>query len=54
MKFHLFGQPTFVELPSSTTIKDLRTLAAFNRIIKNYLKINIIKNGHKKDEIHSS
>ena len=37
MKFHVYGQKSFVDLRSSTTIQDLRSLAAFNRLIRNYL-----------------
>ena len=37
MKFHIYGQKSFIDLPSSTTIQDLRSLAAFNRLIRNYL-----------------
>ena len=37
MKFHIYGQKTFIDLPLSTTVEDLRSLAAFNRIIRNYL-----------------
>lgn len=43
MKFHFYGQPTFTELPKSTTIQDLRELARFNRIIKNYAKMITIE-----------
>ncbi len=43
MKFHLYGQPTFVELPKRTTAQDLRALAYFNRIIKNYEKMKRIE-----------
>ena len=39
MKFHIYGQPTFVKLPKGTTVQDLRTLAHFNRIVKNYAKM---------------
>ena len=39
MRFHIYGQPGFVELPKNTTIQDLRILAWFNRIIKNYYKM---------------
>ena len=39
MKFHLYGQPTFVELPKGTTVQDLREYAYFNRIMKNYAKM---------------
>lgn len=42
MKFHIYGQPSFVELPKSTATEDLRSLASFNRIIKNYLKMDRI------------
>ena len=37
MKFHIYGQKFFIDLPSSTTVQDLRSLAAFNRLIRNYL-----------------
>ena len=37
MKFHPYGQPYLVELPKGTTAKDLKHLAHFNRIIRNYL-----------------
>lgn len=36
MKFHFYGQPSFTNLPKGTTTQDLRTLARFNRIMKNY------------------
>ena len=39
MKFHPYGQPYLVELPNGTTVQDLKTLANFNRIIRNYLKM---------------
>lgn len=37
MKFHIYGQKPFIDLPPSTTVQDLRSLAAFNRLIRNYL-----------------
>lgn len=37
MKFHPYGQPYLVELPKNTTVQDLKSLAYFNRIIRNYL-----------------
>ena len=37
MKFHIYGQKSLINLPSSTTDQDLRSLAAFNRLIRNYL-----------------
>lgn len=43
MKFHLYGQSTFVKLPKGTTVQDLRELAHFNRIIKNYAKMCVIE-----------
>lgn len=43
MKFHIYGQKSFVDLPSSTTVQDLRSLAAFNRLIRNYLMMLKIK-----------
>lgn len=46
MKFHLYGKPTFVELPKGTTVQDLRALAYFNRIIKNYEKMCRIERTH--------
>lgn len=42
MKFHLYGQRGFVKLPKNTTTEDLRSLAQFNKIIKNYLKMEKI------------
>ena len=42
MKFHIYGQQGFVELPDDATIQDLQTLAYFNRIIRNYLKMQKI------------
>lgn len=44
MRFHLYGQKSSVKLPKGTTTQDLRTLAYFNRIIKNYLKMCRIEN----------
>lgn len=43
MKFHLYGTKGFVKLPKGTNTGDLRTLAHFNKIIKNYLKMKTIK-----------
>jgi len=43
MKFHIYGQPTFVRLPKNTSIQDLRSLAYFNKIIKNYSKMLMIE-----------
>ena len=37
MKFHIYGQKSFIDLPASTTVEDLKSLAAFNRVIRNYL-----------------
>lgn len=42
MKFHFYGQPYFIELPKGTTVEDLKTLAWFNKIIKNKLKMDKI------------
>ena len=39
MKFHFYGQPSFTILPKGTTTQDLRSLAHFNHIIKNYTKL---------------
>ena len=44
MRFHIYGQPGLFDLPETTTIQDLRTLAWFNRFIKSYLKMQIIAN----------
>lgn len=48
MKFHFFGQSKLIELPNTTTIQDLRALAWFNRVIKNYLMMQRIKKHLKK------
>lgn len=48
MRFHLYGQPGLVDLPDSTTVEDLRSLASFNRIIKNYLKMKKIEDESKR------
>lgn len=42
MKFHFYGQPYFIELPKGTIVEDLKTLAWFNRIIKNKPKMDKI------------
>lgn len=47
MKFHIYGQRGLADLPDSTTIEDLRSLASFNRIIKNYTKMERIENENK-------
>lgn len=39
MKFHIYGQPSFVKLPKGATVQDLKSLAYFNKIIKNYIKM---------------
>lgn len=44
MKFHFYGQKDFVELPENTTIGDLQSLAFFNRVIRNYFKIDKLEN----------
>lgn len=43
MKWHPYGQPYLVELPKDATVQDLKSLAHFNRIIKNYLKMRKIE-----------
>ena len=43
MKFHPYGQKSLVDLPEDACVKDLRNIAHFNRIIKNYTKMNKIK-----------
>lgn len=48
MKFHFYGQPTFVKLPKTTTIEDLKTLAWFNRIIRNSLLMDKILKAERK------
>ena len=39
MKVHLYGLPYFIKLPQDATTQDLRSLAHFNKIIKNYAKM---------------
>lgn len=48
MKFHIYGQPTFIHLPKTTTIQDLRSLAHFNKIIRNYLLMDKMLKEDKK------
>lgn len=48
MKFHIYGQRGLVDLPDNTTVEDLRYLASFNRIIKNYLKMKKIEDESKR------
>ena len=48
MKFHFYGQKDFVELPKNTTIGDLQSLAFFNRVIRNYLKIDKLENDYRR------
>lgn len=49
MKFHIYGTPlekkNLVELPKSATIQDLRSLAHFNRIIRNYMLMMKLEKG---------
>ena len=47
MKFHFYGQPSFTNLPKGTTTQDLRSLAHFNRIMKNYAKLCRIEKNDK-------
>lgn len=49
MKFHFYGQKDFVELPENTTIGDLQSLAFFNRVIRNYLKIDKLENDNNRN-----
>ena len=42
MKFHPYGASGLVKLPNDATTQDLRTLAWFNRIVKNYIKMQTI------------
>lgn len=44
MKFHPYGQPYLVELPKGATVQDLKSLAHFNRIIRNYLLMLKLEN----------
>lgn len=46
MKFHFYGQRDFIELPKNTTVEDLKALAHFNRILKNYAKLGRYKRTH--------
>ena len=47
MKFHPYGTSGRI-LQKKLTTQDLRTLAWFNRIVKNYLKMKrISKNGYE-------
>lgn len=46
MKFHFYGQPVFTGLPKNTTVEDLKALARFNRILKNYAKMERYKRTH--------
>ena len=45
---HIFGQPKPTKVSHPLTVQDMRSIGFFNRIIKNYLKINIIK---KRNEV---
>lgn len=49
MKFHFYGQKDFVELLENTTISDLQSLAFFNKVIRNYLKINKLENDNNRN-----
>lgn len=49
MKFHFYGQKDFVELPENTTIGDLQSLAFFNRVIRNYFKIDKLENDNNRN-----
>ena len=48
MKFHIYGQPYLINLPKGSTVEDLKSLAYFNRIIKNYLKMLKIEHRDKR------
>lgn len=48
MKFHLYGQRMLVKLPKGTTVRDLRSIAHFNRIIRNYLMMCKIEKDNYK------
>ena len=43
MKYHPYKQPYLVDLPDTATVEDIKSLAYFNRIIKNYLKMLLIE-----------
>lgn len=40
---HIFGQPKPTKVSHPLTVQDMRSVAFFNRIIKNYLKMNKIQ-----------
>lgn len=44
LKFHPYGQGSLVALPKGSTVQDLKSLAFFNRVIRNYLKMLKIQN----------
>lgn len=44
MKFHFYGQRDFAELLESTTVGDLQSLTFFNRVSRNYFKIDKLEN----------
>ncbi len=50
MKFHPYGASGRI-LQKQLTTQDLRTLAWFNRIVKNYIKMQTI-NAKRYEEIH--
>ena len=50
MKFHIFGQPGLIKLPKKTTVKDLKSLAYFNGVIRNYLKMKKIEKKADKEK----
>lgn len=49
MKFHFYAQKGLVNLPKGTTVQDLKSLASFNCIIRNYLKIRQLLEKGKQD-----
>lgn len=49
MKFHFYGQKGLINLPNGTTVEDLKSLASFNCIIRNYLKIRQLLEKGKQD-----
>ena len=42
-RIHLYGQPA-IRVRQTMTVEDMRSIAHFNCIIRNYIKMNKIKN----------
>ena len=43
LRIHLYGQPA-IRVRQTMTVEDMRAVAHFNYIIRNYIKMNKIKN----------